>query len=187
MHANMDESIRYIYRKGPDSTRFEPWVVIAPSAIMKGLKRHGMGLYAGKSFKQGDYIGKYHGEVVGEYSSRKEAITAPEARDLLMHGHDKIICVRANGKPGFQLLDGEEGSAPHIEFCNDPKGTRLKVNASITDGGWLRVLKGRVPAFRLDRTIEENINSEFRIDYGQEYWDLQEVLGTDAKYAILLD
>ena len=181
-----DESIRFIYRRGPGTTHFEPWVVIAPSALMMRVGRLGLGLYAGRSFKKGDHIGMYDGKEVGQYNSREEAITAPETRRLLMRGHDKIICVRAKGK-GYSLIDGEEGGAPHVHFCNDPRGTSLKANAEITDGGWLRVLQTRVPAFKLDSTLEENIKSEFRIDYGEEYWDLQEVLGTDEEYAIRLD
>ena len=71
-----DESIRFIYRRGPGTTHFEPWVVIAPSALMMRVGRLGLGLYAGRGFKKGDHMG------------RKSANTTPEKKQspLLKQG-----------------------------------------------------------------------------------------------------
>ena len=114
-------------------------------------------------------------------------MTAPEARDLLMHGHDKLITVRSPHGPGFHLLDGEGGGPPHVELCNDPRGTLLKANAELTDAGWLRVMQSRVPVFDLERSLQENARAELRITYDDDYWALHDVLGTSEEYALHVD
>ena len=80
------------------------------------------------------------------------------------------------------------GGAPHVELCNDPRNAGgLTPNADLTDAGWLRVIQARVPPFDLSKSINENITSEIRIDYGTEYWSLHDSLGCDAEHAIEVD
>ena len=78
------------------------------------------------------------------------------------------------------MLDGEHGGAPFIQLCNDPRNTRLGANTALSDHGWLRVTHARIPAFDLDKTLEQNAQSELRFDYGDHYWDFHESLGTHA-------
>ena len=140
-------------------------------------------------FKRNDYVGQYpHDAVVGHYPTREAAREAPETRRLLMRGHDKLVTVRAPNGPGFLLLDGEGGGPPHVERANDPRGTALAPNATLTDAGWLRITQARVPRFDLEKPLDENIYSELRYDYGDSYWparalgywDLHELLGRRA-------
>ena len=181
-------SITYVYRRSRASPQWMPWVVVAPSAIMARLDIQGLGLYAARGFKRRDYIGQYsHDKVVNEYPTRQAAMAAPETRKLLLRGHDKLITVRKQNAPGFLLLDGEGGGPPHVERANDPRNTTLSCNAFITDAGWLRVSHFRVPAFNLEKSVEDNIKSELRIDYQQEYWDLFDALGKTTEYAIHVD
>ena len=179
--------VTYVYRRGPPSQQWEAWVVVAESAILRRLGRRGMGLYAGRAFTEGQYLGKYEGALVGHYDTRRDALTAPETRRLLRRGHDKLVAVRAAHGPGFDLLDGESAGPPYLQMANDPRGTRLQPNVELTEAGWMRVLRGRVPAFSVDRSLEENINSELRWDYGDDYWDLHTLLGTDTTHAIEVD
>ena len=157
------------------------------SAILRRLGRRGMGLYAGRSFTEGHYLGKYEGTLVGHYDTRHAALTTAETRRLLRRGHDKLVTVRAAQGPGFDLLDGESAGPPYLQMANDPRGTRLQPNVEVTEAGWMRVTRGRVPAFSVDKNLEENINSELRWDYGDDYWDLHTLLGTDSTHAIEVD
>ena len=105
----------------------------------------------------------------------------------MRRGRDKLIALRAP-QGGVLLVDGGGGSAPHVQRCNDPRGLpALTPNADLTDAGWLRILHARVPPFDLGKTIAANIASELRIDYGHEYWDMMERLGTSAEYALEVD
>ena len=180
-------TIKYIYRRGPGETKFEPWVVVAPSALMvRAVGKRGLGLYAAKALKRDDYVGQYDGRVVSWFPTRAAALSASETRRLLRRGHDNLITVRTQS-PGFDLIDGENGSAPFVQMVNDPRGTALQANAELTDGGFLRVVHARVPAFDLNKTLDDNIHSELRINYGDEYWDLHDLLGNSAEYGIEVD
>ena len=65
-----------------------------------------------------------------------------------------------------------------MQLCNDPRNSRLTPNTELSEYGWLRVTHARVPAFDLDKTLEENSGAELRWDYTDEYWDYHEALGT---------
>ena len=87
----------------------------------------------------------------------------------------------------MHLLDGEGYGPPYVHLCNDPRNTALEPNADLTDAGWLRITHARVPPFDLGRTLDQNIHSELRFDYGEHYWDLHDLLGRSAEYALELD
>jgi hypothetical protein len=161
--------------------------VVAPSAILARLGTRGLGLYnAGRTLHRDEYVGQYpQHDVVGHYATRQAALASPAARRRLNRGRDKLITLRAP-QGGVLLCDGEGGGPPHIERANDPRGASLQPNADLTDAGWLRVLHTRVPSFDLAKALEENIHSELRIAYGDDYWDLHDVLGTQD-YPIDLD
>lgn len=174
-------AVTYVYRRAPPrAPEWEPWVVVAPSAILARLGLRGLGLYnAGRALRRDDYIGQYpQHDVVGRYPTREAALASRAARRRLACGRDKLITMRAPQGGGVLLCDGEGGGPPHVERVNDPRGTALGANAALTDGGWLRVLHARVPAFDLEKPLEDNIQSELRISYSDEYWDLHDTLGS---------
>ena len=77
-------TITLVYRRAPGARRFEPWVFVAPSALLRRAGAHGLGLYAARGFKRDD-VGQYpHDTVVGRYPTRDAALNAPRARRLLM-------------------------------------------------------------------------------------------------------
>ena len=82
--------VKYVYRRVAGQTQFEPWVVVARSALLARLNINGLGLYAARSFRRGDYIGKYDGSVVGHFGSREAAMASPQARRLLRRQHDAV-------------------------------------------------------------------------------------------------
>jgi hypothetical protein len=146
----------------------------------------GLGLYAARRFKKDDYVGRYRGDTKGWYRSRKEALDDPKTKELVRKGHDKLVTVRAKGG-GVHLLDGDGYGPPYVHLCNDPRNTRLKANADLTDAGWLRITQTHVPAFDLEKTLEENAKSELRFSYGDEYWDIHDRLGRSTEYALQVD
>jgi hypothetical protein len=183
---HQNKTITYVYCRIAGGG-WEPWTVIAPSALLRRVGIESLGLYAARPFKRDDYVGVYPmNEIVGRYASREEALLAPEARKRLMSGRDKLITVRAQGG-GVLLLDGESGGGAEVQRANDPRGTSLRPNAVITEGGYLRVTNARVPAFHLDKSVDDNIGSELRISYGDDFWALQDVLGTSRAFAIQVD
>jgi len=159
---------------------WKPWVLVVESCILRRVGARGLGLYAARGFKRDDLVGAYGGAVVGTYGSRREALASPECARLVRRGHDKLITRRPrDGVPGVELVDGDQGGGPpFLHRINDPRGTRLQPNVALTPGGWIQVTQRRVPAFDLDKTLEENIHSELRVSYGDDYWDLHDVLGT---------
>ena len=156
---------------------WEPWVIVARSAIMARVGREGLGLYAARSFKQGQFLGRYSGEVVGRFRNREEALASAGARRLLAHGNDKLLTV-VPARGGVELIDGESAGPPFFQRMNDPIGTRLSANVRVTSGGWVEVKQKRIPAFRMSKSVEQNIASELRFEYGSEYWDLMSRLGS---------
>lgn len=55
---------------------------------------------------------------------------------------------------------------PCIQFVNDRRNTRplLGINCVITDRGYLRVTRSMMPAFNLNASLEDNIDSELRTE-----------------------
>ena len=174
------QAVTYVYRRGPGKVRYEPWVVVAPSAIMARLGKRGKGLYAARGFRRDEYIGKYDGQVVGHYASREAALGSSAAQRRARRGVDKLITLRPPRGGGVDLVDGTHGGAPYISLCNDGRGTALQPNCDITDAGWLRVLHARVPRFDTSSSLDANIHSELRVDYSSDYWALFDVLGTEC-------
>ena len=89
---------------------------------------------------------------------------------------------RASGGRGDSVAYGGGAEVPR---ANDPRGTRLRTNCVITEGGYLKVTAARIPAFDVNK--DDNIASEIRISYGDEFWALHDVLGKSQEYAIELD
>ncbi len=51
----------------------------------------------------------------------------------------------------------------------------------------MRVIRDRVPAFSLQRTLEDNVHAELRWSYDDEYWAVHGALGATAADAIEVD
>lgn len=187
VHYQHGPPVKYISRRVPPSREWHPWVCVGQSAILTRLGREGNGLFAARSFKAGDIVGRYEGSLVGHFATRKAALAAPQTRRLLMRGHDKMVTLRPGRGAGFQLIDGSTAGPPYISLCNDPRNTRLHPNCELTDAGYLRVTAAHVPAFNLNKT--DNAPSELRFEYGQAFWDLHDALGTgsSSQHAIEVD
>ena len=174
-----------VFRRGRGG--WEPWVVVARSAVLHRVGRDGLGLYAARPFRRDEYVGQYDGRVVGAFPSRDAALASAQCARLVRRGHDKLIARRPPHGGGVELVDGEQGGPPFLHRMNDPRGTALRANVELTPGGWARVTQRRVDAFDLGRGIDANAGAELRLGYGDEYWDLMEGLGSSQALAIELD
>jgi len=160
--------------------RFEAWVVVAPSAMLSSIGVAGRGLYAARSFRRGDYLGRYSGEVVTPrpYRSREHALHSPETMARVSSGATSLMVVRSQGGgPGWVVVDGAEAGPPFLQRINDPRGTRLRPNVEVTEHGFVRVIASRIEAFDPEQPL--STKSELRFEYGEEYWQTQALLGTE--------
>lgn len=176
-----------VLRRSDGELRFVPWTIVAPSDMLRRIGAVSSGLYAARSFQQGDVIGLYPqgpSDVVGHFATREEALAAPRTRRRLMRGRDKLVTTRNPHGKGVLLLDGQRGGGAEVPRANDPRGTGLRANCVLTEGGYLRVTARRVPAFVFD--AEDNSASELRISYGDDFWALHDVLGTSREHAIVV-
>jgi hypothetical protein len=169
-------SVTYIYVRRRDNTHFEPWLVLAPSAILARVGRTGLGLYAARRIKQGDLIGKYGGNVVCTSSRREHALSSPPVRILVRQGADKLFVLRSQDG-GWQVVNGEGAPLPTLSYANDPRGTRFVPNVDVSEWGYMRAT-AIIPSFELTSTLDDNIHSELKLDYGDAYWSMQPLVGT---------
>jgi hypothetical protein len=141
-------------------------VVICKSAIMLRNGYVGKGLYAGRIFKENEVIGQYEGNTLGVYETRDEAV---EAAQEYVENDDKLITLRMPGRKGWHLVSGTN----FVALANDPRGTKLRPNCILTEYGKLKVISKKIPAFDVRKSLEENISSEIRIQYGLPYWTVR--------------
>lgn len=177
--------VQCVFRKGRRG--WEPWVLVAESALMNRVGKSGLGLYAARRFRRDEFVGRYGGRVIKTFASRDAALASPECARRVRRGRDKLITRNASHGRGVELVDGEDGPPPFLHRINDPRGTRSRSNAELTPGGWIRVLQRSVPAFDLDVGIDANIKSELCVSYGSGYWSMMERLGTTADMALEVD
>ena len=182
------QTVQCVFRRGPPRHEWEAWALVAESAVLARVGRRGLGLYAARGFRRGDFLGRYDGGVVGTYPSRRAGLASPACASLVRRGHDKLITRRPSQGAGVELVDGADGGPPYLQRMNDPtRGTLLQPNVELTDGGWARVAQSRVPAFDLDAGLEVNAGAELRLAYGDEYWELVARIGASADYALEVD
>lgn len=162
-----------------------PWVIVAQSALLDSIDKPGLGLYAARVFNKDDYIGRYDGEIIGTYKTRMEALNSSVCIRRVRRGHDKLITRQKKGM--VELVDGVTAGPPYLHRMNDPRGTMLKPNIQLTPGGFAQVTQTRIPAFDLSKDLKGNRKSELRLSYGDEYWEIIELLGSTREYGIEVD
>ena len=155
--------------------------MIAQSAVMRRVGVNGLGLYAAKPMPKDTVIGRYEGTVVAHYDTRDEALHSQEAAYLVQRGVDKIVTFRSRDGPGWDVIDGTAYAhrPPCIPLVNDPRNTRLRANCVLSEHGYLQATRN-IPAFKLSASVSENVDCELRIEYGSQFWELVESVGTSA-------
>lgn len=177
--------VQCVFRKGRGG--WEPWVIVAESAVMNRAGKRGLGLYAARHFRRDEFVGRYEGRVIRAFVNREEALASPECMRLVRRGRDKLITRRVSNDSGVELVDGEDCPPPFLHRINDPRGSGLRSNIELTPGGWVKVIQREVLAFDLDAGLDANIRSELRFSYGDDYWSIMERLGNTAELPLEVD
>ena len=163
-------NVDLVLRRLP-GTRWVPWVVVAPSAIMHRTdpSKQGLGLYSAQNLvPKSGFVGRYTGEIVGLFPNRKQALESAECKRRLSNNNCTLMTLKT-AEAGVFLVDGENAGAPFLQRINDPHGTRCKSNITCTQGGWMHVERP-ISAFDTGKDAQSNIGAELRLDYGSGWW-----------------
>jgi hypothetical protein len=153
-----------------------PWVVTAPSVLLHDRGIEGDGLYTARHVKFGDEIGLYTGSVIAYCKDLDIDIDAAKTvKQLVDHGHDKMVIRRRGTHGDCIIIDGQNQSAPYLNLINDPSdpgnpGGGRPETVHLTESGRVRVaLELRSYNQRLDWS--DNGGSELLMEYGHGFWD----------------
>ena len=184
--SRAERTVQCVFRRDTNGGEWEAWCIVAPSAILQRVGKRGLGLYAAAGFQKNDFVGLYDGRVVGTFPSRRAALDSNRCARLVRAGYDKLITRRPiGGGRGVELVDGSAGGPPFLHYINDPRGSGLRPNTTLTPGGYIKVLQSRIAAFDLDADLEHQAGAELRFSYGdEEYWSFMERLGTTSDRAL---
>ena len=162
-----------------------PHLLIAESALLRraGAPR-GLGVYALKRFRgprepggnNGDEIGHYGGKVIASAPTQKDANKL--AQSFVQQGHQYLMALRVQGHVGWHVVDGEERSVmPSLYRVNDPRGTPFATRCTVSEFGLFRAARD-IPPLDWTRPLSEQAASELSFEYGAEYWDSHDLLGS---------
>ena len=173
-----------VYRRSP-SLGWLPHLLVAESALLHraGAPR-GLGVYALTRFRgprevganDGDDIGYYGGAVVATAPTQQAA--DERAQSLVRQGRMYLMTMRVRGHAGWMVVDGEQQPVlPMLHRTNDPRGTAFAPRCIISEYGLVRAARDIAP---LDwtRPLREQAASELSIEYGTDYWQMHDLLGT---------
>ena len=107
---------------------------------------------------------------------RRSTLTESRHKRLVRGGADKLRRIRSP-EEGWDVVNGDSSPLPTLSLVNDPKGTRFNANVDVSEWGYMRCVSN-IPAFDLTRTLEQNIGSELKSEYGEEFWNIHERLGS---------
>ena len=162
-----------------------PYLLIAESALLSraGAPR-GLGVYALKRFRgpreqdsnNGEAIGYYGGAVLASAASRQEANR--QAQTFVRQGRQYLLTMRVQGHTGWHVVDGEQQEVlPLLHRVNDARGTPLTPRCTASEFGLFRAARD-IPPLDWTRPLSEQAASELSFEYGDEYWETHDMLGT---------
>ena len=173
-----------------------PWVIVAPSAVLRGLtpigSDPGLGLYAWREFERDEKIGDYTGTSLGLLNAGDEEGASAAINSLPEGQRDKVIEFVRQGGRKIELVDGATAGAPYLPKANDARGLR-KANgaqrgntAYLMPGGEMRSLRkrrggqGTAPnwgTLTAGGGWEELAGREILWAYGKYYWGAENMKG----------
>ena len=150
-----------------------PWFVVAPSAALKHVGKHGWGVYAAvvmrKPVKFERYLAMYEGEET-HFSSFEELSESRTVAQKVREGHDRMLAVRGL-YGGYVLIDAHSTHGSWIHLMNAANNTGISTNAMF-EGRYIK-LKRTIAAFNPKKSIADNMVSEVLVSYGKGYWKAQ--------------
>ena len=86
--------------------------------------------------------------------------------------------MRVQGHTGWHVVDGEQQSVlPLLHRVNDPRGTQFVARCTVSEYGMFRAARD-IPPLDWTRPLSEQAASELSFEYGDEYWETHDMLGT---------
>ena len=195
--ARATQTVVCVWKVGEASgTAPQPWVMVAPSAVLRGVTPigddPGLGLYAWREFERDEKIGDYTGTSLGLFDAGDEEGASAAVLSLPEGQRDKVIEFERRGGRKIELVDGTTASAPYLPKANDARGLRKASGAQrgntayLMPGGEMRSLrkrrggKGTAPNWGSLTTgggWEELAEREILWAYGKHYWGAENMKG----------
>ena len=136
-----------------------------------------MRLLAGcRTSNNGEVIGYYGGTVLASAPSHQAANR--QAQTFVRQGRQYLLSMRIQGHAGWHVVDGEQQSVlPLLHRANDPRGTPLAPRCTVSEYGLFRAARD-IPPLDWTQPLSEQAASELSFEYGDEYWETHDLLGT---------
>ena len=163
-----------------------PYLLVAESALLRraSAASSGLGVYALRRFRgprepdsnNGEVIGHYGGTVLASAPSQQDANR--QAQSFVRQGRQYLLTMRVQGHLGWHVVDGEQQSVlPLLHRVNDPRGTPLAPRCTVSEYGLFRAARD-IPPLDWTRPLSEQVASELSFEYGDQYWQTHDMLGT---------
>lgn len=163
-----------------------PHLLVAESTLLRrvGAASSGLGVYALRRFRgpresnvsNGETIGYYGGAVLASAPSRQDA--NQQAQTFVRQGRQYLLTMRIQGHTGWHVVDGEQRSVlPLLHRVNDPRGTPFVARCTVSEYGMFRAARD-IPPLDWTRPLSEQAASELSFEYGGEFWETHDMLGT---------
>ena len=172
---------------------WEPFLMVAPSAVLSANGLVGDGLYSLLQYSSDSEarIGRYSGMVIARFAEPEGRCAQEEMARFAQEGRRHMLLMRVDDGQDAALVDGSGVFLPKISMANDARGmhrpdipsTCLRNNARFgRDGkGYLFKMRGRaIPAANVAASsLSELWRSEILVSYSSFYWNLQERVGSE--------
>ena len=173
--------------------KWEPFLMVAPSAVLLGNGHNGLGLYSLINYPTNSVarIGRYTGCVLERFAESEGTAAHLNMGRYAQEGRRHLLLMIVNDGEDVALVDGIGGSLPKIFMANDARGMRSPDNSHNPmrnntrfgrDGrGHLYKMGGRaIPAANLAATtLKELWRSELLVSYSSFFWNLQNRVGRE--------
>ena len=130
--AHVGAHVTLVWKCDSNTGREEPWVIVAPSAVLRGEKllSHdaGLGLYAWRDFDRDETIGHYTGESLGVFDEGDEEGISAAIGSVERQKADKVMEV-TRGAGRVELIDGSEARVACTTPACPPAAPRVRASA----------------------------------------------------------
>jgi len=155
-----------------------PWLAVRDSLMMqKHLQQKGKRLYALRSFKQGEYIGRYTGRLVAH--EQDAASLSNSSNKLLTMSGIVVDGAQPLQSPAEQLADfgvvlQDPKDWPHPGMyhfmANDARNTPMENNSLVDLEGFMLMTEHVKAVYSDEAPPHKNAESELFWSYGDAYW-----------------
>ena len=182
-------AVEIICRRGQGGP-WVPFLMVAPSAVLKLNGHSGSGLYSLLHYRTDSAvrIGRYTGTVLAKFADSESRSAGEAMARFAQQGRRHLLLLRVHDGEDTALVDGVAGTLPKICMVNDARAMRSPDNHAPMrnntrfgkDGrGYLFKMPGRaIPAADLNATSLNALwRSELLVSYSSYFWRTQNRVG----------